>query len=50
MKSGVQTSRVMTQEAHAKAKAALDPLDILGPSTFGAGVLKNALSWYFLRE
>ena len=49
-KSGVQTSRVMTQEAHAKAKAALDPLNILGPSTFGAGVLKNALSWYFLRE
>lgn len=45
--SGVQTSRVMTQKAYVEAKARLDPLDILGPSTFGASVLKNALNWYF---
>lgn len=48
-KSGVQTSRTMASDAYAVAKAKLDPLDILGPSTFGAAVLKNALSWYFSR-
>lgn len=48
-KSGVQTSRTMASDAYAVAKAKLDPLDILGPSTFGAAILKNALSWYFSR-
>lgn len=48
-RSGVQTTRLMTERAYIKARLKLDPAGILGSSTFGAIVVKNALSRYFAK-